>query len=46
VEYKDDLAASTWTPLGAPLAGTGAPLIVTNNFNLSAQRFFRLTILP
>jgi len=46
VEYKDDLAASTWTPLGSPLAGSGAVLSITNDFTQSAQRFYRLRVVP
>jgi hypothetical protein len=46
VEYKDDLNASTWIALGTPLTGTGSSLSITNDFNLSVQRFFRLRLLP
>jgi hypothetical protein len=46
VEYKDDLAAGFWTPLGTPLTGTGSLLGFTNDFSQASQRFFRLTILP
>jgi len=45
VEYKDDLNATTWIPLGNPLTGTGGSLIVTNNVTVG-QRFYRLRILP
>jgi hypothetical protein len=44
LEYKDDLAAPAWTPLGGPLTGTGGPLLTTNNFDAPAQRFFRLRL--
>jgi hypothetical protein len=46
VEYKDDLRAANWTPLGNPIAGAGAAVSVTNNLNQATQRFFRLQILP
>ena len=46
LEYKDDLAAGTWTALGNPLIGSGGALSVTNDFTQSAQRFYRLSVLP
>ncbi len=46
LQYKDDLAAATWTPLGSPMIGTGNFIIVTNNLGASPQRFFRLMISP
>ncbi len=42
IEYKDDLAAPDWTPLGGPISGTGGLTIVSNNPALSSQRFFRV----
>jgi hypothetical protein len=45
VEYKDDLAAGTWTALGAPLSGSGATLTFSSNFSQSSQRFFRLRVI-
>jgi hypothetical protein len=42
IEYKNDLMAPTWTPLGSPVMGTGGPLTITNNFDDSPQLFFRL----
>ncbi len=44
LEYKDNLTAPTWTPLGNPVTGTGGTLTVTNNFGDSPQRFFRLQV--
>jgi hypothetical protein len=44
LEYKDDLTAPTWTPLGSPVTGTGGTLTVTNNFDGSPQCFFRLQL--
>ncbi len=46
LEYKDDLRATSWTALGTPVAGTGTQLSFTNDFGQSAQRFFRLQVLP
>jgi regulation of enolase protein 1 (concanavalin A-like superfamily) len=46
IEYKDDLNASVWNALGSPVTGTGATLSVTNDVTQSAQRFYRLKILP
>jgi hypothetical protein len=45
VEYKDDLSAASWIPVGNPLTGSGATLTFTNSLALS-QRFFHLRILP
>ena len=42
LEYNDDLAYPTWTPLGSPVKGTGGMLTITNDFGDSPQRFFRL----
>jgi hypothetical protein len=44
VEYKDDLNAPQWTPLGAPLIGDGATLILTNDLGTVPQRFYRLKL--
>src|ERR1035438_528457 len=44
LEYKDDLTAPTWTPLGGAVTGTGGQLAFTNNFGTSSQRFFRLRL--
>jgi hypothetical protein len=45
LEYKDDLTAPTWTPLGSPVIGNGATLTATNSIGASGQRFFRLRLL-
>ncbi|MEJ0090950.1 MAG: lamin tail domain-containing protein [Limisphaerales bacterium] len=42
VEYKDNLAAPNWTPLGASIPGTGGLVTMSNNPALSTQRFFRI----
>lgn len=44
LEYKDNLTAPSWTPLGNPVTGNGGALSATNNFNASIQRFFRLRL--
>ena len=44
LEYKDDLTAPTWTPLGSPVTGTGGTLTLTNNLGDSPQRYFRLRL--
>jgi len=45
VEYKDELNALSWTPIGSPLSGNGG--VLTFAHPLSPQRrFFRLRILP
>ena len=46
LEYKDDLATNSWTPLGTSLIGSGQPLSITNDLSLSQQRFFRLRVSP
>ncbi|MGB7749565.1 MAG: lamin tail domain-containing protein [Verrucomicrobiia bacterium] len=43
LEYKDDPAAPTWTPLGSPVTGAGGTLTLTNNF-ASPLRLFRLRL--
>jgi hypothetical protein len=44
VEYKDNLNASSWTPLGSPVSGTGEFITVTNDVTLSTQRYFRIRL--
>jgi hypothetical protein len=46
VEYKNDLNSALWTALGAPIIGTGAPLVITNELTTSPQRFYRLRLVP
>ncbi|MGH7969372.1 MAG: hypothetical protein ACREIC_11660, partial [Limisphaerales bacterium] len=46
IEYKDNLNASAWTPLGSPIIGTGDVLSSTNSLTFANQRFFRLNIVP
>jgi hypothetical protein len=44
LEYKDNLADPTWTPVGEPVTGTGGTLNLTNNSGVSPQRFFHLRL--
>jgi hypothetical protein len=46
VQYKPNLNAAVWLPLGAPVPGTGEPIIVTKSLIASTQCFYRLTLLP
>ncbi len=46
IEYKDNLAAATWSLLGSTMVGTGNPIIITNSLETFPQRFFRLVISP
>ena len=46
LEVTDDLAAGVWTQLDNPVAGTGAPLSITNTLTSPGQQFFRLRVLP
>jgi hypothetical protein len=45
-QYKTNLSADSWLPLGAPIPGTGAAITVTNGLTASAQCFYRLAIVP
>ena len=46
LETTTNLTAATWTLLVGPIPGTGSPIIVTNDFDISPQRFFRLSVGP
>jgi hypothetical protein len=43
LEYKDDLSATSWTPVGSPVGGSGGTLSATNSVGAS-NRFFRLRL--
>jgi hypothetical protein len=45
VEYKDDLNAADWIPVGNPMVGAGGALIFTNQFSVP-EGFYRLRIAP
>jgi hypothetical protein len=44
IEYKNDLNATSWTPLGSPVIGNGDLLAVTNDITASPQRYYRLRL--
>lgn len=44
LEYKDDLTAPTWNPLGSPVTGNGGQLTLTTGFGPAGHRFFRLRL--
>jgi hypothetical protein len=46
VEYKSDLAVNSWTALGSPIPGTGTAFTFTTDFTQSAQRYYRIRIVP
>jgi hypothetical protein len=46
VQYKTNLTAAPWLPLGAAIPGTGGPITFTNGLAFSTQCFYRLMILP
>jgi Lamin Tail Domain/CotH kinase protein len=41
IEYKDDLNAPAWTPLGGVRVATGPLITLTESLGLAPQRFFR-----
>lgn len=45
VEYRSDLANSSWTPLGQPVAGTGQTVAITDSVAGTSRRFYRLNVL-
>jgi hypothetical protein len=44
LQYKDDLAAPTWTTLGNDLPGTGVPLSADLDLSTAPQRFYRIMV--
>ena len=44
LESSADLTATTWTPVGASVAGTGTMVSVTNSMSVSPQCFFRVQV--
>jgi trimeric autotransporter adhesin len=46
IESTTNLITGTWTSLGAPIVGSGDPVIVTNGSSAFPQSFFRLRISP
>jgi hypothetical protein len=45
LEYKSDPAAPNWIALGDAVAGTGAPLNMSVQIDLSTNGFFRVRII-
>ena len=45
VEYKDQLSASTWNPLGTTQTASGPVLTVVDNLGRQPQRFYRILLL-
>lgn len=46
LEFKDDLNAAAWLPLGAPVTATGQTLILADPGATGAQRFYRAVRTP
>jgi hypothetical protein len=46
LEYKDDLNAPLWTPLGVNRTAADPILTISDTINDSPQRFYRLVLLP
>ena len=46
VQFKDDLGAPDWQPLGGIYFGTGNPIEATDVIGARAQRFYRVVLLP
>ena len=46
VEFKTNLLAAGWTPLGNPLTGAGLPLTFTNTSASSPQGYYRVKLVP
>ena len=44
LEYKNDLSATAWTPLGNPVTGAGGMLTLTNGVGVSTNCFYRLRL--
>jgi hypothetical protein len=44
LEYTYSLPATSWTPMGGPVSGTGLPMAVTNGIYSVPQCFYRLMI--
>jgi hypothetical protein len=46
VQYKDDLEAVAWTDLSPDVTASGQAASVTDSISSSAQRFYRVMVLP
>jgi hypothetical protein len=45
VEYKSDLSATAWLPLGGSVLATGAVSSVTDNVGANARRFYQVRLM-
>jgi hypothetical protein len=46
MEYKDQMEAPQWLPVGPVIWGTGETLSVTNAVGTELSKFFRLSLAP
>ena len=46
LEFKDDLSAAAWTPIGSPVVATGMTLSLTDSNAAPGQRFYRAVRRP
>ena len=46
LEYKDDLSAAAWTPLGSSITATGTTIQITDPDAAGPQRFYRAVRTP
>jgi hypothetical protein len=46
LQYKQNLADSTWSNVVPDVTATGSIVIATNGVNNSTQQFFRVMLLP
>jgi hypothetical protein len=46
VEFTDQLNAPTWTAVGAGVTATGSQIVVTGTLASTAQRFYRVMLIP
>jgi hypothetical protein len=46
VQFTEDLGSMQWLPLGDPQTGTGAGVLITDDFGQKTQRFYRVILWP
>jgi len=46
IEYRSDLTANQWIPLGSPVLGTGTTNLAQDSLLGLASRYYRLRVLP
>ena len=44
MEYKADLSAATWLPLGGNVLATGVTSSITDNVGANTRRFYRVRL--